>query len=358
MTPTNTEEFKGNTGQILRSTVLYVLLFGFIASFGLLGRNWAYLFITSLFAGLPVVVLVTLLMGWLNRFSFDDEVGAFRKPGKRFISYQQVKGIVLSESVTTLDVYVKQGWMHTTALVLALDRGRKEQLMAELGKRFPDVTVRRKPWSSTLAVWSVLAAMILVIAGAHWFLYHHYPQLKVLSRNMDWTAGKNIRHSVPQETLENFEFVLPPGFKYAGEQGSQLYFEDRVEKIRIKAVSRIQRPELERKALFFRYGMGVVDYFDLLSLAYESRVGVIPLFLKGLETQGLENVVIYKVGPPFLRGFVTQGKRGKEEASHIVLVGNRPGEEIHFFLTGSRRVPEDLLRNIVTSVRLVRQPEA
>ena len=82
------------------------------------------------------------------------------------------------------------------------------------------------------------------------------------------------------------------------------------------------------------------------------------MFLRSLELQGLENIAVYRIGPPFLRGYITQGVRDGEEESHIVLVGDRPHEEIQFFITGPKRAPEDFLRTIVSNTRVVKLPGA
>jgi hypothetical protein len=39
-------------------------------------------------------------------------------------------------------------------------------------------------------------------------------------------------------------------------------------------------------------------------------------------------------------------------------VGDRPREEIHFFITGPKRAPEGFIRTIVSSTRVVKLPGA
>lgn len=171
-----------------------------------------------------------------------------------------------------------------------------------------------------------------------------------------WAKEEKSKKRPPLEYLEDFEFSLPAGVKLISDMDSQLFFEDKLKKLRVKVAADIQRPDPVSYESLLRLGMGVRDYYELLDLSYRSRIGIIPVFLRSLELQGLDNLTIYRVGPPHLRGYITQGTRDGVEETHIVLVGSRPREEIHFFITGPKRAPDKFIRTIVENTRVVKLP--
>ncbi len=348
--------FKGSTLQVSVYTFLYLLLFGLLVSFGLMGGNWASFFLLSLSAVLPVAVVITLFTAWGNRFFFDDEHGAIVRPGRRPVPYGRVKGIFINERGRSLDVFLEQGWRGTTFLVEALDASERRRLEKELATRFPGLQIRKKRWTTAVAVGVMLALVLAGFGAAHGYLYKRYPQLAMSPQAVPWAAVEKSKKRTHLEYLEDFEFTLPAGVKLISDRGSQLFFEDKIKKLRVKVAANIQRPDLVSFEPLLRRGMGVRDYYELLDLSYRSRIGVIPVLLRSLELQGLENITVYRVGPPFLRGYITQGKRDGEEESHIVLVGGRPHEEIHFFITGPKRAPEGFIKTIVSSTRVVKLP--
>jgi len=355
---TEVRPYKGSTVQVSASTFLYLLLFGLLVSYGIMGVNWASFFILSLSAVLPVAAAITLFSAWGNRFTFDDGPGAIVKPGRRPVPYGRVKGIFINERGRWFDVFLEQGWRGTTFLVEALDASERGRLEEDLAARFPGFQVRKKKWTTAVAVAVMLTLLLAGFGAVHGYFYKTYPQLAIRPLDAPWAAEekKKSKGQPRVEYLEDFEFILPDGVKLISDIGSELFFEDKIKKLRVKVAANIRRPDLASYETVLRRGMGVRDYYELLDLSYRSRVGVIPVFLRSLELQGLENIAIYRVGPPFLRGYITQGKRNNEEESHIVLVGDRPHEEVHFFITGPKRAPEKFLRTIVSSTRVVKLP--
>lgn len=348
--------FKGSTLKVSVYTFLYLLLFGLLVSYGIMGGNWASFFVLSLVAVLPVAVVITLFTAWGNRFCFDDEHGAIAKPGRRPVPYGRVRGIFVNERGRSLDVFLEQGWRGTTFLVEALDASERTRLEEELAARFPGLQIRKKRWTTAVAVGVMLALLLAGFGAAHAYLYKRYPQLAIGPQAVPWAAKEKSKKRSQLEYLEDFEFSLPAGARLISDMGSQLFFEDKITKLRVKVVANIQRPEIVYFETLLRRVMGVRDYYELLDLSYRSRVGVIPVFLRSLELQGLDNITFYRVGPPYLRGYITQGTRDGEEETHIVLLGDRPHEEIHFFITGPKRAPEEFLRTIVSSTRVVKLP--
>jgi hypothetical protein len=347
--------FKGSTLRVSVYTFFYLLLFGLLVSYGLMGMNWTSFFAFSLAAVLPVAAVITLLTAWGNRFLFDDAQGAIIKPGRRPVPYGRITGIFINQRGRSLDVFLQQGWRGTTFLVEALDASERGRLDEALAARFPGLQVRKKRWTTAVAVVVMLALLIAGFGVAHGYLYKRFPQLAKTPGAVTWEAEKSKKRS-QTEYLEDFEFTLPAGVDLITDMGSQMFFEDKIKKLRVKVAADIQRPDLASYEKLLRRGMGVKDYYELLDLSYRSRVGVIPVFLRSLELQGLENITVYRIGPPFLRGYITQGTRDGEEESHIVLVGDRPHEEIHFFITGPKRAPEKFLRTIVSTTRVVKMP--
>ncbi|MEK6742077.1 MAG: hypothetical protein AABZ15_00540 [Nitrospirota bacterium] len=347
--------FKGSTLRVSVNTFLYLLLFGLLVSYGLMGANWASFFALSLAAVLPVAVVITLVTAWGNRFSFDDEQGAIVKPGRRPIPFGRITGIFINERLRSLDVFMEQGWRGTTFLIEALDASERRRLEKALATRLPGLQVRNKRWTTAVAVAVMLALLLAGFGAAHGFLYKRFPQLAKTPQAVTWDAEKSKKR--PQlEYLEDFEFTLPAGVKLITDMGSQIFFEDKVKKLKVKVAANIQRPDLASFETLLRRGMGVRDYYELLDLSYRTRIGIIPVFLRSLELQGLENITVYRVGPPLLRGYITQGTREGEEETHIVLVGERPHEEIHFFITGPKRAPEGFIKTLVLSTRVVQHP--
>lgn len=300
--------------------------------------------------------MIALLTAWGNRFFFDDERRAIVKPGRRPVLYGAVKGIYLNERGRSLDVFLQQGWRGSSFLVEALDASERARLEQDLAERFPNLQIEKKRWTTAVAVAVMLACAAAGFGAAHGYLYKRYPQLGAAPQSVQWDAQKKNRKQPQPEYLEDFEFLLPERFKLISDMGSQIFFEDKIRKLRVKAVAGIERPDLASIGALLRMGMGVRDFYELLDLSYRARIGVIPLFLRSLELQGLENITVYRVGPPYLRGYITQGKREDEEETHIFLAGERPREEIHFFITGPKRAPEALIRTIVSSTRVVRLP--
>lgn len=347
--------FSGSALRILWHNSLSIPIIGLAVSIGLLGGNWSYLFLASLAAVLPVVAVVTAVLAWANRFSLDDARQAFVKPGGRTIPYDRVIGVYLAQRGRSLDVFVKRGWMHMTALAEAVPAGQAEQLRRELEGRFPGRLHRRSRWTSFAPVIVICILLLLLLAGSHLFLYRRYPQLHRTVGTLEPAETKAKRVRPPVEFVEDFGFTPPEGYRYVGENKGELYFEDGPRKQRLKVVGILDRKLLREQADLFRYAMGVRNYADLLDLTYSSRFGVIPLFLRAQDLAGLEEVALYSFGPP-LRGFIRQGRREKTEETHIVVFGERPGQEVHFFFSGPKRIPERTLRRFVAGIKLLEIP--
>ncbi len=342
--------FTGSTRQILKYNLLYVILVGLTASVGLLGGNWPYLFTTTLIIGLPLVLMLSAVQARMNRFTFDDTNLAIIKPGGRRIPYARIREIVLIERRARIDVFARQGRMNLTSLVEAADAGQGQQLVEGLSRRFPDRVRRRPAWTTFVPILVLLALLVTALLGAHLFLYIRYPSLTAPTRMLALTPPPRAK-AYARQFLDEFAFSLPKGFRYAGEGEHTLYFENRQDRARIKVVANVPRPDIRKYDLLFRYGMGVRDMSDLLYLAHRSRIGLIPLLLRGLDLTGLKRVAVYTVGPP-LRGIVKQGMQGKEAVTQIDLTGGG-GEEIQFFLSGPRLLDEGEIAEIVAGIRIV-----
>jgi hypothetical protein len=332
---------------------LYLGVFAAAASFGLMGDHWAPFFLFSLAAVLPFALAVAALSAWANRFTFDDEAKCIVKPARSPVPYDEVTGLFISARGGVVDAFIKRGWRGTSFLVEALAAAERKRLEDALAERFPGIEVRTKRWGTSAAALTLLVVLLAGFGAAHAYLHHRSPQASLRPQAPAWDRDEAVRKRPPEEYLEDFAFILPAGVKLVSDQETTLFFEDKKKKLKIKVVANIQRPELETFGAFFRIAMGVRDYYELLDLSYRSRFGIVPLFLRSLELQGLENAAIYRLGPTFLRGYITQGKRDDEEETHIVLVGDNSREEIHFFVTGPVRPPEKFIRTIVSGARLI-----
>jgi len=344
--------YKGKVTPILMNNLLFLGLFGFAASFGLMGGQWAHLFLASLLVMVPVLLVITLVLAWANGFSFDDVRQALVKPGGRNVPYAKVRALLVTDRGATIDVFVKQGWLHTTALVECAGADRKAELLDELQKRFPDRVRMRGRMVSFVPVLVLLLALSAALAGAHLYLHQRFPALRAPVLPLERLQEKARKKLPPLEFVEAFGFTPLRGLRYLGEEKGELYFEDKARKLRLKVMPGFQRSVFERQAALFRYAMGVRDYEDLLALSYHSRFGVIPLYLRALDLAGLEQAAVYEIGPP-VSGFIRQGRRDRVEETRIVMFGSRPGEEIHFFFTGPRRMTGNALRTFITGVELV-----
>lgn len=350
-------QFKGNTLYIVGYNGTATALFGLVASLGLMGPNWPFLFIASLTLMVPIGLLVSFVQAWTNRFSFDDERGLLVKPGGMRVPYGRVRSVHIAERGGAVDVFVKQGRFGMRPLVESVPPAKAGPLREELARRFPGAIVPRSRWASLAPVLSVVALVLVAFLSAHAYLYSRYPQVTVRLMTLErLEAGK--RKALPSlEFLGPFGFTPPSGFRYIGEENGELYFEDRPKQRRMKAVANITRGIFNDQALLFRRAMGVADYADLMTLAYRARYGIIPLFLRSVDLQGLDRVAIYELGPP-VRGFVSQGLRDKVEETHVVVVGERPDEEVHFFFFGPDRLTERTLQRFITGIQPVRTPGA
>ena len=351
--PATDRQFKGSTGRLAASMLLYLGMFAAVTAYGLMGDQWAPFFLFALAVCLPFALAVAALSAWGNRFSFDDEAKCIVKTGRSPVPYERITGLFINGRGNVVDAFIKQGWRGTSFLVEALSASERQRLGEALAARFPGMEVKAKRWGTTAAAFTLLVLLLAGFGAAHVFLYQRSPQLSLRPQAPLWDREEAVRKKPLEEYLEDFAFVLPAGTKLISEQDNALFFEDKNKKLKVKAVSNIQRPELESFRWFFRYAMGVRDYYELLDLSYRSRAGIVPLFLRSLQLQGLEGATVIRIGPPFLRGYITQGKRDEEEETHIVLAGDRPREEIHFFVTGPARAPEKFIRTIVSGARLL-----
>lgn len=345
--------FSGSTLHLLKYNGAFILSFGFAASLGLMGDNWEYLFLASLAAMLPLFLLTMAALTWLNRFVFDDEGGTFRKPGGRRIPYSRVRGVYLVERGGAVDVFVKQGFLRTATLAEGVPAAKADRLRDELSRRFPDRMHRRSRWTVLVAPAAVFAMIVLLLASAHLFLYQRYPQLRTPLGTIAPEARKGGRALPPLEFVEWVGFTPPAGFRYIGEEGGELYFEDKARRRRLKVVGGIQRTLLREQKALFRHAMGVGNQADLLDLTYRARFGIIPLLLRTQDLAGLEQVAVYGIAPP-LRGYLRQGRRDKTEETHIVLTDEQGDQEIHFFFFGPKRLSEKTLRTFLSGIRPIR----
>lgn len=345
-------QFKGSARHIVSFNGATIVLFGLVASVGFMGPNWPFLFMASLAVMVPVALLISLLLVWSNKFSFDDVRAALVKPGGRRIPYSRVKGVHIAERGSVVDVFVKQGWMHSSSLVEAVPADRAPLLREELDMRFPGHVRSRSRWASLAPVISIIGILLLSFTAAHAYLHHRYPQLNADLRFLERFSPGQKRSLPPLEYIESFGFTPPPGFRYVGEQNGELYYENRSKNQRLKVVANLVRGIFDEQALLFRRAMGVADYADLMTLVYRSRYGIIPMLLRVADLDGMDRVTIFEIGPP-LRGFVSQGRRDQVEETHIVIMGERPDQEVHFFFSGPDRLAEKTLQRFITGVQLV-----
>jgi hypothetical protein len=348
-------QFKGNAWYIAGYNGAAMVLFGLAASVGLMGPNWPFLFIASLAVMMPVGLLISLAQAWANRFSFDDARGALVWPGGRRVPYDRVRRVQIVERGGSIDVFVQMGRFGARPLVESVPPAQAGPLREELAQRFPGAIVARSRWASVAPVLAVIALVLTAVLAAHAYLYSRYPQVKVPVLPLERLDVKQGKVLPPLEYLGSFGFTPPPGFRYIGEENGELYFEDRPKQRRMKAVANITRGIFNEQALLFRRAMGVADYADLMTLAYRARYGIIPLFLRSVDLQGLDRVAIFEAGPP-ARGFVSQGLRGKVEETHIVIMGERPDQEVHFFFFGPDRLSERTLQRFLTGIQPVQTP--
>ena len=345
--------FQGNTLQIFKHALFAVALSGVVTSLGLMGPAWTHFLSFASVLIIPLLFLSMPLVRWANRFAFNDEKAEIVKPGGKRIPYGRIRGFLVLERGETIDVYARQGRLHTTALVQSLDAGERTKISDELLLRFPGAVVETKRRPRYVLVLALPALLVLILAGAHGFLYHRYPSLEAAPRIIKAAeAGKKerLKHQ-PRSRAGDFLFELPAGYTFVGEGEGTLSFEERSQKARLEIITKIKRDSMVRHAFWYRYGMGVRDFTDLTALLLRARYGLVPLFLRALALTGQEDVILYETAAPLLRGYITQGRHGREELTHIFLSGGHKGKEIHIYITGPTRVPEETLRLIITGIR-------
>jgi hypothetical protein len=152
-----------------------------------------------------------------------------------------------------------------------------------------------------------------------------------------------------------------------GKDEAALQFEDPATREEIRFISSRHLDLSAPKTLFIKYVSGIRDYYDVLSIAYSAKVGVVPLMVKMLLLEDLAQARIREVtirqqdttyqraqgSSPVLHGFITQGeKRGKEVAS-IFLMDAVGKAELQIVLSGPIAMDEKMVRGIVTSVHML-----
>lgn len=346
--------FQGRPLRLLLHICLFLIVAGFIVTLGLMGENWKYPFSASLIVTMPAVFLYVLIVSRGDRFSFDDAAGVIVKPFGRNIPYQSVQAVQVKTSMGLMQVGVKQGRLGQTTLALALDAQDKDRLLAELGRRFSQETIRER----RLREWTILFALLAVITAAltfyHWHLRRACPQLSVMPQQAAWTGAEQLPRRAPRYPFNTFVFSLPLNFDLTLDKDNELVFTDRGKRTRLSAVYGLHTVKSSGFEFLLQRGTGLRGYYDILKLSYEARVGIVPLVLKRTLFEGMSDVTITRVERGALRGFVLRGRRGKEAAAHILIEDKDSGEEVEFFISGAAEIPERTLRKIVGSVQTLK----
>ncbi len=368
MQSTEKLDFKGSGVLLLKHSMLYVLMTTPVLSFCLMGTHWPRIFFAMIAFSFPVVLLLVLLISRYDRISFDDDKQQIVKPIGRPLPYQSIKRIDINETGRLVQVGIRQGFFRRAQLLYAMDGIEKSRLLENLLKRFPDPVIIRKNrnvnWKS---VFLILLLFIVLTAGFHLYLLRINKEIPVLPHQIVWETTKRSPKGLQQYTLGNFSFMMPARFQLIGKEEGALQFEDKITKNEVRFFINPRKDIPRHVERFIRYITGIRDYYDVLDMAFFTRVGVVPLVLKDIALTGLAGVKIsaLELAPPpridsvekikepagqSLKGFLTQGKRKDKNTASVLLVSN-DREELHVFFAGFEQLDEKTVQKVISGIR-------
>lgn len=368
MQSTEKPDFKGSGVLLLKHSMLYVLMTTPVLSFCLMGTHWPRIFFAMLALSFPFVLLLVLLISRYDRISFDDDKQQIVKPIGRPLPYQSIKRIDISETGRLVQVGIRQSFFHRAQLLYAMDGTEKFRLLESLRKRVPDsVVINDRHNVNWKSVFLILLLFIFLTAGFHLYLLRINKEIPVLPRQIVWETTKRSPKGLQQYTLGNFSFMMPARFQLIGKEEGALQFEDKVAKNEVRFFINPRKGIPRHVEWFIRYITGIRDYYDVLDMAFFTRVGVVPLVLKDIALAGLTGIKIsaLELAPPpridsvekikeptgqALKGFLTQGKRKDKNTVSVLLVSN-DREELHVFFAGLEQLDEKTVQKIVSEIR-------
>jgi hypothetical protein len=363
-------EYKGNSILFCKQVLLYILVTAPVLCFCLMGVRWLYLFSTLMVPAVPLIVFAGILISRAGKFSFDDEQRQIVKPFKKRISFQSIVQININETGRLMQVSVKQGFLRWIPLSYALDSKDKQRLKEDLHKRFPHLVIREKRYVDWKSIGVILTFIVLLTGGFHLYLYRSNEALNVVPRQVTWTAPEPHAANKRLYNAGNFSIALPGRFQLNGMDVDALQFEDRKDKTEIKCIAKTLSATPGPRADLIAYASGIRDYYDVLKTAYSSQLGIIPLVLKDMTLAGLTDVIFFEIrlitpppriekknntetaARPVLNGFLLQGKKGENEIASLFFTDSERKEQLHIFLSGSKRLDEKRLQEIAAGIRL------
>ena len=302
---------------------------------------------------LPLIPLLLIIFRLFSWFSFDDQKERVIMPFKQSIAFKKIRTICVAEAAGYLSVCVEtgRGRLQRHLLVDALDLKDKQRLEEELGRRFPVRTVHKKLKKRLLRLRPILGviAVISIFYSIHFVSMGLYRWVKVIPQKMTLGWEKNLLTEGNRYNLGAISFSLPGNFELIQEHERRLVFRgiDRNAKLKVALKLDIAIPD---RSWLTKYGTGIRDRYDLLTVAYQARFALAPLALKAEMLKHLDEPAIYKIQDDGLKGFVVRGTRGKIHIAEIMLVDTEKKHEIDFTLSSLEPIDDETLGAIIASV--------
>jgi hypothetical protein len=346
-------EFRGQWTHVAKRVLLYLVLISFSLSFILMAARALHLITFFWVISAPVILPYFIASLFLDRFSFNDGKETIARPLHRDIPYKKIRAIHLIERNGSLKVCAKHRWPWKTTLVRTLDISeRRESLREELRKRFPQLKVYEKSSSDLRLLLGMVGAIVFMGILYHVYFYHRYPNLRTIPKELEATKPERAEKNQEVYSLKTFVFSLSKPFKEKKKGDDKvLLFGDKKSNSFVRVIYKSEKEKMSRGERLFYYATGMKDYFDLLAMIYQARMGIIPLALKAIILGDLTDLEIYNIKPDNLTGYIMRGKTEKETIAHVLLRDSREKAKINFFFASPNPIPLKTIKSTADSVR-------
>lgn len=294
-----------------------------------------------------------MLVRWSNWLEFDDEKKTILKAFRQRIPYDKVQVIFINEAWSGFTVNIKTGKLQVYPLVSGLNKGEATLVEKEFTRRFPPDIIRKESHRRRLTIVAAIALLILVIAFANFFYRSSRLETveSITAEKRDWLTSDKATEG-RQYQINGVNFLLPVRFSQSKTENTWLFFEDTLNKTKVKVGPGLLQDTGFKRNSIFAYVTGIQDDHDFFRLGYTARFGLIPTMNNSTTFRNLLDVKLYEFERNDLKGIVLQGMRGSKSVAEIIVANRKRG--IQFFVSQPGeigRIKEELLQSIVASIQ-------
>ena len=264
----------------IKGSIILVAALAFIISFMLMGTAFIHFFVV-LFIGLTTLNLVAFTsVRWTNWFEFDDEKKLILRVFRQRIPYDKIQAIVISEVWNGFTVNIKTGRLQVYPVASGLNKVDAELAEKEFAKRFSFEIIHKESHRKRLAIISAIALLILVMAFANFYyrMSRLEPSEVVTAEKRDWMTSVKPTEG-RQYQINGVDFILPDRFSQSKKENGWLYFEDNLNKTKVKVGPGLLQDSGFKRGSIFAYVTGIQDDYDFFRLGYTARFGLIPALI-------------------------------------------------------------------------------